>query len=244
MEMTCYCFLSVCIAFVIKGLAGFGDPLVSTPLLAVVLPNSVITPGLSLVSPILNAGVVWKNRAHFSASLVLPISAFVILGIVPGTLLLKSGAPEKLRLLLGGLIVVLGLEMLTRKAAPNGKQNTVLRSVISFCSGITAGLFGINLLFLAYLERVSVRREEFRANVCFVFFLENIFRILFYAMQGMYTKNSLALSVVSLPAALLGLKLGSLLDRRVSDSVSRKFIIYIFILGGVSTMIAAAAHCF
>ena len=52
--MVLYCFVSVCLAFVIKGLVGFGDPLVSTPLLSVVLPNSVITPGLMPVSLLLN----------------------------------------------------------------------------------------------------------------------------------------------------------------------------------------------
>ena len=238
-----YCFFSVCVAFVIKGLAGFGDPLISNPLLSVLLPGSVITPGLSPVSPILNAKMVWENRAHFSPKLVLPISVFVLLGVIPGTLLLKFGSPAPLKVLLGLLIIGLGIEMLTRKATPSGKQNPVIRSAVSFCSGFTAGLFGINLLFLAYLERVSLRREEFRANICFVFFLENIFRIAVYGVQGMFSRESLLLSAVSLPAAVLGMKLGALLDRRMSDKLSRQCIIYVFILGGISTVLYALPQC-
>ena len=238
-----YYFLSVCIAFIVKGLAGFGDPLISTPMLSVFLPNSIITPGLSPVSPILNAKMVWENRSHFSAKVVLPISAFVILGVIPGTLLLKFGSPAALKVLLGLLIVGLGIEMLTRKSVPSGKQNPVIRSIVSFCSGFTAGLFGINLLFLAYLERVSLRREEFRANICFVFFLENIFRIAVYLHQGLFTYESLLLSVVALPAAILGVKLGGALDRRLSDKLSRKCIIYVFILGGISTVLYALPQC-
>lgn len=235
----CYYFLSVCIAFIVKGLAGFGDPLVSTPMLSLWLPNSIITPGLSPVSPILNAKMVWENRAHFSANVVLPISVFVLLGVIPGTLLLKFGSPAILKVLLGLLIIGLGIEMLTRKAAPDKKHNSIIRSAVSFCSGFTAGLFGINLLFLAYLERVSVKREEFRANVCFVFFLENIFRVGVYLVQGMFTKESLLLSAAALPAAVLGMRLGGALDRRLSDKLSRRCIIYIFILGGVSTVLHA-----
>ena len=234
-----YCFVSVCLAFIIKGLVGFGDPLVSTPLLSVVLPNSVITPGLMPVSLLLNARMVWKNRAHFSAKLVLPIAAFVLLGIIPGTLLLRYGSPAKLKLLLGLVIIGLGIEMLTRKPGAQGKPNAVVRSVVSFLSGITAGLFGIDLLFLAYLERVSQRREEFRGNVCFIFILEGIFRTVLYLWSGMFTTQSLLLSLISLPAALLGMWVGSLLDRHVSDRLSHRFIIYVFILGGVSTSIYA-----
>lgn len=239
----CYCFFSICIAFVVKGIAGFGDPLISTPLLSVILPNSVITPGLSPVSPILNAKMVWENRAHFSARVVLPISVFVLLGVIPGTLLLKFGSPAILKVLLGLLIIGIGVEMLTRKAVPSGKQNPWIRSIVSFCSGFTAGLFGINLFFLAYLERVSVRREEFRANVCFVFFLENVFRIAFYLHQGLLTGESLLLSAIALPAAILGMKLGGALDKRMNDKLSRKCIIYVFILGGVSTILYALPQC-
>ena len=232
-------FVCICVAFVVKGLAGFGDPLISTPLLSLRLPNSVITPGLAPVSLILNANMVWKNRGHFSAKIVLPISVFVLLGIIPGTLLLKFGSPQWLKLLLGLLIIGLGVEMLTRKHNENAKPNIYLRAIASFFSGLTAGLFGINLLFLAYMERVATNREEFRANACFIFLLGNAFRLILLFAEGLYGKEALLLSVVAMPAAALGMKLGALLDKRVSDRLSHHLIIYVFILGGISTTIYA-----
>lgn len=238
-SMLIYCFLSVCTAFIIKGLVGFGDPLVSTPLLSLRLPNSTITPGIAPVSLVMNARVVWKNRKSFSLPIVLPISICVLLGIIPGTFLLRYGSPAVLKLILGIVIMFLGVEMLTRDSAAKRMPNAAVRNVISFISGITAGLFGINLLFLAYLERVSENREEFRTNVCFVFLLECIFRIILYAANGMFTKESLLLSAAALPGAFLGIKIGSVLDRRVNDRLSHRFIIYIFIIGGISTFFYA-----
>lgn len=234
-----YYFISVCAAFVIKGLVGFGDPLISTPLLSVSLPNSTITPGLLPVSVVLNARVVWRERAHFSLRAVLPIAAFVLLGSIPGTLLLRFGSPAGLKLLLGLVIIGLGIEMLTRKPGVQGRPNAVVRSVVSFFSGVTAGLFGIDLFFLAYLERVSRRREEFRSNACFVFLAECLFRGGLYLWNGMFHRESLLLSAVALPAALLGMGIGSRLDRKVSDQLSHQYIIYVFLLGGVSTTIYA-----
>lgn len=55
----------------------------------------------------------------------------------------------------------------------------------------------------------------------------------------MYNRDSLLLSLVALPAAVIGMKLGSLLDKRITAQFSHRLIIYVFILGGVSTTIYA-----
>lgn len=238
-SLAVYLFVSVTCGFVIKGLAGFGDPLISNPLLAMRLPNSVITPGMLPVSLVLNIQQVVRNRKSFSLPAVLPIAIWVLLGIIPGTLLLKMGSVQKLKVVLGLLIIGLGVEMLTRRPDKKMKPNAVVRSVLSFFSGVTAGLFGINLLFLAYLERTSEDRSAFRVNVCFVFALEGMFRGALYAMNGMFDWFTLQLTLITLPGAFLGMLLGGLLDRRINDRHSRKIIIYVFILGGVSTLVNA-----
>ena len=170
-KLCLYCFFSVLLASICKGMVGFGDPLISNPLLSMVLSNSVITPGQVPVSLILNSKVVWQNRAYFSWKLIFPISVFVLLGIIPGVYLLRYGSPAILKFYLGLVIIFSGIEMLTRKSTKVRKPNPVVRSAISFFSGLTAGLFGINLLVLAYLLRVSENREGFRSNICFVYLL-------------------------------------------------------------------------
>lgn len=234
-----YAFLVVYFAFIIKGLVGFGDPLISNPLLAMRLDNKVITPAMLPVSVVLNAVIAFKNRKNFSIKKVAPIAVFVLAGIVPGTLLLKLGAPWILKVVLGILIIGLGLEMLTRDRGKEFRANIVIQSLISFCSGITAGLFGINLLFLIYLERTAKERGEFRGSVCFVFFLENFVRTFVYLFAGIFSKETVILTAITIPAALLGMLTGGVLDRHIDDAKIRKMIIYVFILGGLSTLIKA-----
>ena len=251
-----YAFFCCLIAFILKGIAGFGDPLVSNPLLSVLLPNRTISPSLLPVTFFLNLRIVIRNRNRFRKDIVLPITFFVLCGTIPGTLLLKYGSPMVLKLLLGhgagnGVGNGAGKEAGSDSAkesiyentnqSPKKKaQNRLLCALLSFTSGICAGLFGINLLFLAYLERVVKDRDTFRFCTCFVFLFENLFRLLLYVAGDLFTEKTLLLSAVMLPASLIGMQIGSLLDRKISNKASQKIIILLFIAGGISTLIHSA----
>ena len=234
-----YIFAVICISFVIKGLVGFGDPLIFNPLLSLRLDNKDISPGMLPVSLLLNIYIVIRSRDSIHYKKLIPVCIWVLLGVIPGTLLLKYSTSWVLKAVLGVLIILLGVEMMTRSDRPTGKPNNILMAVMSFSSGVTSALFGINLLFLAYLERTTENRDEFRGSVCLVFMIESIFRLAVYAYNGLMTPLSLQISAVSFPAALLGTWIGAQIDKRIDDSLIKKLIVYVYILGGISTLLRA-----
>lgn len=239
LSLAVYLFIVQFLSYTIKGLVGFGNPLLSNPLMAMRLDNRVITPANLILDIPVNAYIVWKNRKGLSLKTALPVAMWIMIGVIPGTLFLKVGSPWVIKALLGIVIIGLGLEMLTRDSSKKSKDNVIIRSVISFSSGIMAGLFGINMLFLSYFERVSIDRQQFRSNVCFVFLLENIFRFLVYLVSGMFTLFSLQITLISIPAALLGVWCGSRIDKSMQEHTIKNLVIGVFILGGVSILIKA-----
>lgn len=234
-----YIFIVIAFSFIIKGLVGFGDPLLFNPLLSIRIDNKHISPGLLPVSLLLNAVIVYRSRKSIHPKKLMPICFWMVLGIIPGTLLLKYGSSWGLKVALGVLIILLGLEMLTRSEEATAKPNPVLMAVMSFSSGVTSALFGINLLFLVYLERTSTDRDEFRGSICLVFLIESIFRLLVYGANGIMTTFSMQIAAISIPAALLGMWVGTQIDKRIDDTLIRKLIVYVFIIGGISTVIRA-----
>ena len=239
LSIAVYSFVVIMIAYIVKGLVGFGDPLLSNPLLAMRLDNKDITPALLPVSLILNAVIVWKNRHSLAMRTVAPIAFWVMLGTIPGTLLLKVSAPWILKAVLGVFIIGLGVEMLTRKENSTSRPNAAAQAVICFASGMMGGLFGINLLFLVYLERTAKGRGEFRGSICFVFLVENIFRMIVYGANGVFTPLSWQIAALSIPAALIGMWIGGCIDRHIDETQIRRIIIYVFILGGLSVLVKA-----
>ncbi|UWP60488.1 sulfite exporter TauE/SafE family protein [Ruminococcus gauvreauii] len=241
LELGILIFVAQFIGYIIKGLVGFGNPLIANPVMAMRIDNKFITPGVLPVDTCVNIYMSVKNRKSFLPRLALPIAVCIMIGVVPGILFLKVGSPWIIKALLGVLIIGLGVEMLTRKRDQEitTKNNPVIMGLISVISGFLSGLFGINMLFLAYLERRVANRQQFRANVCFIFVFENVFRLIMYAINGMFSMFTVGITLLSIPAAVFGIMIGSRIDLRLNEKTANRLINAVFILGGVSILVKA-----
>ena len=235
-----FIFAAQLLAYLVKGLIGFGNPLISAPILSMGLDNVVITPGTLLLDCPVNAWITWKNRRSFQWLRILPLLAVNLCGIIPGTLLLRFSLPWVIKTVLGVIVVFLGLEMATRNLRsirPEREDRPWLRLVVSAFSGVSAGLFGINLFIVAYLQRTARDYDEFKGSMCFLFFGENAVRLVVYAVTGLLTRQVLLFGLASLPAAVLALALAAWLGPRLEEGKLHKGAIVLFLLGGVSIIV-------
>ena len=234
-----FIFLVQLLAYTVKGLIGFGNPLISGPVLAMGLDNVVITPGTLLLDCPVNGFITWKNRRSFQWRRILPLLLANMCGVIPGTLLLRFSLPWIIKTLLGVVVIFLGLEMATRSLRPvwAGKDRPWLRLAVSFLSGACSGLFGINMFIVAYLQRTAKDYSEFKGSLCFLFLGENLFRLCTYAVSGILSRDALYVALCSVPAAALAMVLSNVLGPRLDEHKLQKGAIALFILGGVSTIV-------
>jgi uncharacterized membrane protein YfcA len=241
MEMTYQLVIIVAaiefVCFFIKGLAAFGDPLISNPILSFYMENRVISPMNLLLQTPLNGWIAWKNRKKISLGKPIFMLFFIMCGIIPGVLLLKYATSWILKAVLGLLVLGIGLEMIIRNRIKPVGENKVVMAVVSFCSGVSSGLYGINLFFVAYIERTSKDRADFRGNVCFIFFVDCVVRIILYAVMGIFTRHILLLALVSIPGMVTGFILGSRVDTKLSEMAIRRIITALFMFGGLSIFV-------
>lgn len=230
-------FIIYFVSFFIKGIAGFGDPLILNPSLSMFLENRLISPANLLISVPINVYMAWVNRKFFSIKKVIFIAIFLLIGIVPGTLLLKYATSWLLKITLGFIVILIGIQMLIRKKESKRENNKLIMAFVCFCSGVTSGLYGINLFIIAYIERTSSNRNEFRGNLCFAFAFDNIVRMIVYFASGIMTKDILLLALLAVPGVIAGLYTGSRIDRKLREETVRFIIITVFIIGGVSIIL-------
>lgn len=102
-------------AFYVKGLCGFANTLVFTTVMSFGLSNRNISPVELLLGYPSNAIMAFKERRSIDLKLCLPLSVLVVLGSIPGMLLLQNADTGAVKLIFGVVIVLLGLEMLFRE---------------------------------------------------------------------------------------------------------------------------------
>ncbi len=223
------------LAYLIKGITGFGNTLVMSPLYSFVLPNRTITPIDLLLSIPTNLFLVWKNRTDLSLKIVVPLSLVMLAGIIPGTLILKSGDDRWLKCFLGVVVIGIAVEMIMRKppSDENGKANPILLSIIGLLSGVLAGMFGISAPLVAYISRTTDGRSGFRANLCFVFLVDNIFRFFYYLINGLLTWEVIKLTLLVLPAVAAGMYAGVKIDKRLDEQTIENIVIALLVVSGI-----------
>ena len=239
-DIVVFIFLIQFLGYGVKGLIGFGNPLVASPLLAMRLDNLVITPGMLLMDCPVNAYITWKNRKNFNWRKVAPLVFVNLCGVIPGALLLKTTLPWVIKTALGVVVVLLGVEMATRsrRKVRQEKDSLWLRLGASFVSGVCAGLFGINITLVAYLQRVAKDYAEFKGSMCFLFFGENLFRLATYlTVGGFVTREALLFGAVSVPAAILAMFVAGRVAPHLDEKKLNRWAIVLFIFSGVSIIV-------
>ena len=234
-----FIFFGQFLGYAVKGLVGFGNPLVSSPILSMRLDNTTITPGTLLLDFPVNLYLTWKNRNNFQWRRMLPLVIATVCGTVPGTLLLRFSKPWVIKTLLGIVVLFIGIEMATRGLQPKRERRKLpaLDLTVAFFSGICAGLFGINMILVGYLQRTAKDYNEFKGSICFLFLGDNLFRLCSYAINGLMTRDALFFGACSVPAALLAMLLAGWVAPKLDEAKLQKGAIALFILGGISIIV-------
>ncbi|MGN0742726.1 MAG: TSUP family transporter [Candidatus Fimadaptatus sp.] len=227
--------LSALCAYFVKGMCGFANTLVFSTMMSFGANNVDITPLELLLGYPSNIILALRERRHIQWRICAPVALVMLIGCIPGMLLLKNTDSRLIKLAFGAVIVLIGGEMLLRDLRPRsaGTGSRAMLGAIGLLSGLLCGLYGIGALLAAYMSRVTRDSRAFRANMCAVFIVENTFRIAAFAALGLIGAQTLLNAALLLPAMALGLFLGIKCSARANERVIKRAVIVLLMLSGV-----------
>src|SRR5438874_4198236 len=212
------------LAAIVNGALGYGFSSITVPLALLFYTNRVLNPALVWVEVVLNAYVLWVNRASVPHvwRRVVPMIVGLAPGVALGTALVHRVQPGWLKL--ATFIVLLPLILL---------QAAGLR--MPFRDGRRVGLLfggGLGVLYsvttisgpplAVMLSNQGLAKQDFRAGLGLVRLAESTFTAVAYYLAGMFSSESAGLLPYILPSLVVGIPLGVRIIRHVRPETFRR----------------------
>ena len=227
-----YMAVVLLMAYVIKGVAGFGSGLIAVPLLTMVAPLTLVVPLLGLVSYTgtliqsyqYRKDVVWKDCLR-----VLPFS---ILGVTLAIWLFQQLDLFWLNKALA--VFIMSYALMSLRSESGEVKNRLWAIPAGFFAGLVGALFGTGgPFYVAYLKLRRLNKTAFRGTIVFIFLFDGAIRISAYGVSGFYPPDVLIMSLFGLPVLLAGLYLGHHIHLTISKQRFNQIISLILFVSGM-----------
>ncbi len=230
------------IAYVIFGLVGFGTTLVSAPLLAHVLPVTVVVPALALTDFI----AAWTNGTRLGADIVrrevMRLVPPMFVGSALGAWILFAVPVKALMLMLGVFVVLYALNGLRpQQAKPPLAAGWAWW--YGSAGGVLSALFGAGgWVYSLYLLRRIDDPKQIRATQTAILMVSSCIRVGLFAVAGRYLDAQLLWLVLALlPAVALGLYIGHQITLKLDRKRFMRILYAVLLLTGSSLVLHALA---
>lgn len=214
-------------AGMVKGLIGLGLPTVSVAVLTATVGLPMALPLMIVPSVITNIWQALVGRAlvsllrrFWSLLVASAIGVFVAYSLLFVTHLKAMTA------LLGIVLCVYsGAALLSLSLAPRVRREHLASPIVGLLTGLLAGATGSMVMpVVAYLQALGLSKDEFVQMMGISFTVATTAIGLAVAEHGHYERDVFLASVACLVPALLGMQLGQVLRRKISEKLFRRCV--------------------
>lgn len=228
---------TLCVAYFVRGVAGFGSGLIAIPLLALVLPLSVVVPLVVFLDYVASASHGLKDRAQIQWRQILPLLPFTAIGVASGLYLFKTVDPVMLAHALGVFVLIYALYSLLIKEG-DGRASTFWAVPAGSLGGLVGTLFGTGgPFYVVYLKHRGLPKTQFRATFATIFLMDGAGRLAGYMAGGYFDRDWLLLAAVSLPMMAIGLYFGGQLHTSISQRTFQVAVSLLLVVSGISLLL-------
>ncbi|MDJ0612786.1 MAG: sulfite exporter TauE/SafE family protein [Rhizobiaceae bacterium] len=230
-------FLIYLLAGLVKGVMGFGLPIITMSLLPFFVSIETAIVLSAIVQPATNVFQFYLAK-HWSEAFTLakPVLIALVPGVVLGAWLLSLVSSSVLLVLAGMTITLHSLYQLkgARFIIPRDRQSNA-GYWFGFVAGIVGALTSLNgWAFVIYLIACEVSRNLFRSTIALLFLVSGTLISGSFWLTGLLTTELLLIGLLMLVPAFVGMWLGERIGSRLSNDAFRKLVLSsLVIIGGV-----------
>lgn len=225
------------VAFLVRGIAGFGSGLIAIPILALMLPLTVVVPLVGLLDYIASTSHGMKHREAIKWREILPLLPFTFAGVLTALYLFKTLDADLLRSALGGFIVLYAFYSLLT-SGPGFYGSRLWAAPAGGLGGLIGTLFGTGgPFYVIYLHLRHLDKTAFRATIAMVFLIDGSSRIVGYFVSGFYQLDTMVLLAVALPIMVVGMYIGGHIHTNISQRTFQQGIGMLLVGSGLALLL-------
>lgn len=224
------------VAYLVRGIAGFGSGLIAVPLLALRFPVTVVVPLVVFLDYVGSASQGVQNRAHVVWKDQLPLIPFSLIGVGIGLFLMSTMSKPGLGKALGGFVLVYAIYQLLPLPALRGSRWFAIPC--GLLGGFIGTLFGTGgPLYVMYFNLRQMAKTGFRATFASNFLIDGGIRLVAYAVAGLLHGALMLSMVAALPVVGAGLYVGERIHTGFSQETFKRFISVLLLCSGIALLI-------
>ena len=220
------------VAYVVRGIAGFGSGLIATPLLLLMLPLKLVVPLVVILDYAASAVQGIRDRRQIVWIEIVCVLPTAVVGVVVAFWLFKVVDPQWLVKALAVLLIGIAINQL--RSDGNGRRVSSLWALPAGAfGGLVGTLFGTGgPFYVAYLQGRQLDKVAFRATFSTIFLLDGANRIVSYALAGFLDEIFFQVLICLVPMMALGIFIGRRLHADISQTTFRRGISVLLIFSG------------
>jgi uncharacterized protein len=220
------------IAYVVRGIAGFGSGLIATPLLLLFLPLTVAVPLVVILDYAASAMQGIRDRRAIDWREIVRVLPTAVVGVVVAFWLFRLVDSQWLVKTLA--VFLIGVAIYQLRSDGSGRRVSSLWALPAGAfGGLVGTLFGTGgPFYVAYLHGRQLDKIAFRATFSTIFLLDGAGRIISYALAGFLNERFFGVLVWLAPMMALGIFVGRRLHADIGAVTFRRGISVLLLLSG------------
>ena len=224
------------LAYVVRGIAGFGSGLIAVPLLSTMAPVAAVVPVVVSLDYVGSAGQSVRNAGRVAWAEQLTLIPFTLCGVAMGLLVLRGVPTSVLSRALGGFVIAYAIYQLLPLPPLRGSRVSAISC--GLMGGLVGTLFGTGGPFYAiYFNLRGLEKSEFRATFATNFLIDGGVRLTAYALAGLLSWATLANVAAALPLVAIGLWLGGRIHLGLSQRGFVRLVSLILVASGTALLL-------
>ncbi|MDP1680936.1 MAG: sulfite exporter TauE/SafE family protein [Burkholderiales bacterium] len=223
----------IALAYLVRGIAGFGSGLIAIPLLVFILPLTFVVPFVLILDYLASLGVGIKSRREICWKEIFSLLPFSFIGTVVAFFFLRHIDTALLTKALAAFIIAFGLYNLSGHVPKAGAARG-WGAWAGLSGGVVHVLFGTGgPFYVTYFKARGLDKAAFRATLSAVFMIDGAGRLIGFGVSGYFTLGFLYLLAVAIPVMAVFLYAGGHIHTRLSHAAFQRAISMLLISSGV-----------